>query len=84
MGLFGSLIKSTVKLATLPVALGLDVVTSGVAEFKASDVVYALDALNKLGQIAGYNVGIKEFNLGCQTFTIADLIAVDKAFKDFQ
>ena len=29
MGLFGSLIKSGVKLANLPVALGLDIVTSG-------------------------------------------------------
>lgn len=57
---------------------------SDVAYITAKDITSAFDALNKLGQIAGYNVGIKEFNLGCQTFTIEDLVAVNKAFTDFK
>lgn len=43
-----------------------------------------LTSLNGLASIAGYKPKFKEFELGCQTFTINDLQAVDKAFKDFQ
>lgn len=43
-----------------------------------------VEALKSLPTISGYKPKFREFELGCQTFTVDDLIAVDKAFKDYQ
>jgi hypothetical protein len=50
----------------------------------AEAISKVLKALNSLATIAGYRPEFKEFQLGCQTFTIADLQAVHKAFTDFK
>lgn len=47
-------------------------------------IAKVLTALNGLATIAGYKPKFKEFDLGCQTFTIDDLVAVNQAFVDFK
>jgi hypothetical protein len=50
----------------------------------AEAISKVLTALNGLASIAGYTPKFKEFELGCQKFTIDDLYAVNKAFTDFK
>jgi len=54
-----------------------------IGDIKAKDVEDTLAVFSNLPRIATYKVTIKEFQLGCQTFTHEDLTKLANAFKTF-